>query len=281
MVSRMTIKGQKNSLAVSVNTVIEHCISEILHGQTEYRTIFEKSTAMDKMLETTRNENKDLKNLILDSEKIEINQNFSSALTSRISVAQNKIGNWIIEKVSKEIPLKYTKLLENDINDINSNLIEALEDPDQFLTKLTKKEAEKFLQTLKNPFVTFNIDEDSWKVVTTGNNPHIECNLKFKLNEKMKQPVVKLEIDPPIGKNPLLKIKFKISGEGTISGTKLSYSQKKFKIILGKLEATFSVVIEETKIMDALSLPKQDNEPLYKIFEKKYESNLPEISITP
>ena len=271
----MSVRNEKGLVYDQAHNVIEKCIQEILNYEGKAGTVLKKTKVMNIMLEKTKEKNKNLKNLTIDTEKIEIDQSSNLNLANKTGIAQEKIRNMIVKKVIQQIPQEYSKLLEEDINEATSTLIEAAQNPNQFITNITRQHFEKFLENLKNPFVNLSIE--NWKIETKRTTQQIECDLMFELKKDMKQPVVKIILKPPIVKNPLLKIKFRIDGEGRIAGMKISYTRKKLKIALGELSAKLNIIITEIKVLD-MAVPSSQGDVIY-IASKEFKHEFKEISI--
>lgn len=254
-----------------VSNVIKYCITEIM-GVHSLDTIIEKSQLIDLTLDRAKKENKNIVNLKIDQQTTEINPNQIGNFNQRKENAKKKICESIIKKIIEEIPSKYSNLLSNDFEKISKTLFEYTKTPDKINTEFTKQQLEQLLQGLENPFVDITID--TLELITENNLPQIEGCCQFEFKKNAKQPVAIVSINPQLGQNPLMKIKFKIQGYIKFPRMKIN-DFKNFNILFGEFDATLGIAIQEIKVMDA-GISGQDEEAMYTISERNIKYRLPE-----
>jgi len=258
----------------AIGNVIKFCMTEIMSTQSVNK-IMEKSKLIDLALDQAKEEGKNIVNLNLEQQKTEINPKRIVDFSQRKGSAKNKIGEKIIAKIIEEIPSKYSDFGLGDFEEGDKSLMRYLQKPESIPSDVVKQSLEKFFQDLENPFVDITID--TLNVLTKNNAPQIESCCQFKIKEDAKQPVAIISMTPPLGQNPLMKIKFKIEGNIIFPNMKITDLQN-FNITLGEFDATLAIAIQEIKAI-GMGLARHDEDAIYRISEKNIKYRLPDKEI--
>lgn len=265
----MALNSPKLPLHTAFVDVLHSILDEVLRNQLD--DVVKNSEITDSI--SKRIEKDKETNLTVEDQSITISKHDKDT-NEKISKLNNKIASLVGKKIIKEVPEKYSEIADHDLDEINETLANALDDPDKFFSEFTQEKIEELLSNIKNPLV--NITVEKWEITLNKNKQQLECGFNFVIKNDIKQPVAKVMLHPPLGKNPLVKIKFKISGELTLSDIKLEHVQKRFEIDLGHLGGILNIVVSEISIANISS---GQEKILLDIVEKEISQDLPKISI--
>ena len=264
----MALSFPKSSLHTAFVDILRSILDDAIIDQLD--DVLNNSKILDVMSDRIKDKKT---NLTVGNQTIKTNRH-DEYITDKVSKTKGQFVSLVGKKLINKAPKKYSEILSNDLDEINKTLINALESPDEFFSEFTKEKIEELLSNIKNPFVDITVDK--WEITLNRNKKQLDCGFKFSIKKDIKQPVVKIVLQPPIGKNPLVKIKFKISGELTLSDIKLEHVQKRFEIDLGHLGGILNIVVSEISIGNISS---GQEKILLDIVKKKISQDLPKISI--
>ena len=234
---------KNSSFNETIGHIMKTCISDII-GSESVGTIMENSHFVDMAVEKANSEKKNITNLNITSEKTEINPKNKTQLSDRKDNAKKKIGGVVIKSVIEQISGKYSGSLLSHFGPIGEKISGFSQDFDNLTPDFLDQNLSPLFQ---NPL--FDISFDEWEIIKNNNQPALNCYCRLDFAPTAKQPVAIISLNPSLGQNPFMKMKFKIGGHITIPSMQIQ-NLNNFNVSLREFDATLGISLKEISAMD-------------------------------
>jgi len=278
--SQIPLKDQ-NGIPIldSLKDTVKKQLEKILSDESVQATISQHAEKLRiEMVNNLDSQNKELDTITMGTNSTPIAQKSSLSMAEvqkKPQMTSSRISEEINKTMIKQIPSEISSYLIQYLNETSCSIINLISDPDEFLSSITEEKINEILKNIKIPYLTFSLQDVK---ITTKDKNQLKCNFNFETNSL--HPFIKILSEPPIIMNPLFKMVFKIYIDGTISDIQVDHKKQGFIVNLGNLDANFSVIIKEVKVINRTIISSDENEENPdKLIERNFTKKLPTFSI--
>ena len=259
----------------SLELAIRGFIEKILEDQ-PIGEIMEKTGFIDLAIAKAKDENKNIRNIFINQQSSELDENSGRNFFHRKSIANSHLGKAIIEKIIEIIPSEYTKLLSEQFADLGDTISRSLENPTYLASDLVRDQLNKQLEDLKTPFLDIVIDD--LEIIPKRNYQELKCSFNFTINEYAPQIIVKISAKPQLGQNPIMQLIFQIEGEINLYDVAFSNTGE-LEVSFGEFDLNLNIKIEEMKL-GRTAIPIGENNVLYTLSMNKIKEKITDYRTT-
>lgn len=259
-------------LSESMELTIKGFLENILEEQ-PIGDIIEKTGLIDLAMAKAKDENKNIRNLIINDQQSELDENTKVNFFQRKALANTHLGKAIIEKIIEIIPSEYTSLLSDQFEDLSDTISRSLENPTVLASDLIKNQLNVRLGEFENPLIDIYIDD--LEIIPKKDLQELKCSFNFTIKEYAPKIVVKISVNPQLGQNPIIQLGFKIVGEINLYDMMFRKSGE-LEMSFGEFDLNLNIQIEEIKIAKT-AIPIGDSNVLYSFSMNKIKDTIPDF----
>ena len=256
-------------LSESIELTIKGFLENILEEQ-PIGEIIEKTGLIDLAIAKAKDENKNIRNLIINDQQTELDENTKANFFQRKALANTHVGNAIIEKIIETVPAEYTSLLSDQFEDLSDTISRSLENPTVLASDLIKDQLNTHLGEFENPLIDIYIDD--LEIVPKKEIQELKCSFNFSIKEYAPKIFVKISVNPQLGQNPIIQLGFKIVGEINLYDVMFRKSGE-LEISLGEFDLNLNIQIEEIEIART-AIPIGESNVLYSFSMNKLKDTI-------